>query len=156
MTNTSNMANILEKVVVAISKNEGETSPRTTQITKVKRPPSWVGQDYERFEKEVKNWEANNKDPPETKYGDFLESLKKEPKVSSHTIGVIIDKTEEATDRTVGKILEVLKSKHGRTKVEKVKDITGEFLGFEMKSNCLLYTSPSPRDGLLSRMPSSA
>ena len=25
-----------------------------------------------------------------------------------------------------------------------------------MKSGCLLYTSPSPRDGLLSRMPSSA
>ena len=24
------------------------------------------------------------------------------------------------------------------------------------KGNCLLYTSPSPRDGLLSRMPSSA
>ena len=24
------------------------------------------------------------------------------------------------------------------------------------KSHCLLYTSPSPRDGLLSRMPSSA
>ena len=24
------------------------------------------------------------------------------------------------------------------------------------KKNCLLYTSPSPRDGLLSRMPSSA
>ena len=27
--------------------------------------------------------------------------------------------------------------------------------GFDLKS-CLLYTSPSPRDGLLSRMPSSA
>ena len=26
----------------------------------------------------------------------------------------------------------------------------------EQTSNCLLYTSPSPRDGLLSRMPSSA
>ena len=26
----------------------------------------------------------------------------------------------------------------------------------ELSSNCLLYTSPSPRDGLLSRMPSSA
>ena len=25
-----------------------------------------------------------------------------------------------------------------------------------LASNCLLYTSPSPRDGLLSRMPSSA
>ena len=26
----------------------------------------------------------------------------------------------------------------------------------ELDANCLLYTSPSPRDGLLSRMPSSA
>ena len=26
----------------------------------------------------------------------------------------------------------------------------------DRKSSCLLYTSPSPRDGLLSRMPSSA
>ena len=26
----------------------------------------------------------------------------------------------------------------------------------ELSLNCLLYTSPSPRDGLLSRMPSSA
>ena len=26
----------------------------------------------------------------------------------------------------------------------------------EEKKDCLLYTSPSPRDGLLSRMPSSA
>ena len=28
--------------------------------------------------------------------------------------------------------------------------------GFAMNEGCLLYTSPSPRDGLLSRMPSSA
>ena len=27
---------------------------------------------------------------------------------------------------------------------------------FESSESCLLYTSPSPRDGLLSRMPSSA
>ena len=27
---------------------------------------------------------------------------------------------------------------------------------YELPYNCLLYTSPSPRDGLLSRMPSSA
>ena len=26
----------------------------------------------------------------------------------------------------------------------------------EVRTDCLLYTSPSPRDGLLSRMPSSA
>ena len=28
--------------------------------------------------------------------------------------------------------------------------------GYEAPTTCLLYTSPSPRDGLLSRMPSSA
>ena len=33
----------------------------------------------------------------------------------------------------------------------------GETLrSFDPASGCLLYTSPSPRDGLLSRMPSSA
>ena len=31
-----------------------------------------------------------------------------------------------------------------------------ELRGFGAFSTCLLYTSPSPRDGLLSRMPSSA
>ena len=71
ITNTSIMSKSIEeitKIVVGMSKKEDETVPRTTQITKAKPPPSWVGQDYERFEKEVKNWEANNKDPLETKY----------------------------------------------------------------------------------------
>ena len=36
------------------------------------------------------------------------------------------------------------------TKDKKKGTILGEY------STCLLYTSPSPRDGLLSRMPSSA
>ena len=33
---------------------------------------------------------------------------------------------------------------------------THAHLGWERYTSCLLYTSPSPRDGLLSRMPSSA
>ena len=32
----------------------------------------------------------------------------------------------------------------------------GAFIGEVHRMACLLYTSPSPRDGLLSRMPSSA
>ena len=32
----------------------------------------------------------------------------------------------------------------------------GKALDIAQSSSCLLYTSPSPRDGLLSRMPSSA
>ena len=44
--------------------------------------------------------------------------------------------------------------------VEKVLDLgkpeVEEESEEEEEKNCLLYTSPSPRDGLLSRMPSSA
>ena len=36
--------------------------------------------------------------------------------------------------------------------------VASTFIGsaYVLSENCLLYTSPSPRDGLLSRMPSSA
>ena len=37
-----------------------------------------------------------------------------------------------------------------------IKHIVRPDEGFLLFSRCLLYTSPSPRDGLLSRMPSSA
>ena len=39
---------------------------------------------------------------------------------------------------------------------EPVSIYTARWLDAEDPINCLLYTSPSPRDGLLSRMPSSA
>ena len=35
-------------------------------------------------------------------------------------------------------------------------ELDGQLLGKPNSHDCLLYTSPSPRDGLLSRMPSSA
>ena len=43
--------------------------------------------------------------------------------------------------------------------IAKMKDDTLEIVGVgraRQDISCLLYTSPSPRDGLLSRMPSSA
>ena len=36
------------------------------------------------------------------------------------------------------------------------KAVVASFLAIDQSGACLLYTSPSPRDGLLSRMPSSA
>ena len=40
--------------------------------------------------------------------------------------------------------------------LREVEDIKTEVLIYEDKKGCLLYTSPSPRDATLSRMPSSA
>ena len=38
----------------------------------------------------------------------------------------------------------------------KIKDVLSHLSRAVPEKRCLLYTSPSPRDGLLSRMPSSA
>ena len=48
-------------------------------------------------------------------------------------------------------------SKCFRVRAKALALIVGDYKGqFGMIRACLLYTSPSPRDGLLSRMPSSA
>ena len=47
-----------------------------------------------------------------------------------------------------------LMAEGGTARLEQAKGLI-ESLGGTLES-CLLYTSPSPRDGLLSRMPSSA
>ena len=39
---------------------------------------------------------------------------------------------------------------------QSIESISSEILSFEQFDNCLLYTSPSPRDRTRSRMPSSA
>ena len=43
-----------------------------------------------------------------------------------------------------------------RELIIETKAATLNFADLLLSSGCLLYTSPSPRDGLLSRMPSSA
>ena len=40
--------------------------------------------------------------------------------------------------------------------IHKLSNNQPPFIAYADCKNCLLYTSPSPRDGLLSRMPSSA
>ena len=44
----------------------------------------------------------------------------------------------------------------GRVTIPTDMDAVPETLDMLKRWGCLLYTSPSPRDGLLSRMPSSA
>ena len=45
---------------------------------------------------------------------------------------------------------------HGQTPEQVLTQLDEVGSPATVASNCLLYTSPSPRDGLLSRMPSSA
>ena len=52
------------------------------------------------------------------------------------------------------RIQEELEENPALEESEKSEDISIDEI--EQENTCLLYTSPSPRDGLLSRMPSSA
>ena len=60
---------------------------------------------------------------------------------------------------TSKQLWDVLKNRHDgneKTRRLRMEELRKEFENFSYVGNCLLYTSPSPRDGLLSRMPSSA
>ena len=74
-----------------------------------------------------------------------------------------IAETDDVTDRdlVVFEVVEETTAVGARIErpADRVDDLAGLMLGgidFPQFLDCLLYTSPSPRDGLLSRMPSSA
>ena len=66
----------------------------------------------------------------------------------------VIEHWRIATDpvRTADELAVILQGLLAQSALFKNPDISG----IALCSTCLLYTSPSPRDGLLSRMPSSA
>ena len=73
----------------------------------------------------------------------------------------IMEKQEKADLEYADQITKLMNNGYTISNVqEKYKDELGlnqeERLVGELARLCLLYTSPSPRDGLLSRMPSSA
>ena len=73
-------AKIFAGAMKEVLKDKTENKPVTTQITKAKPPPIWIGGDFERFKAEVEAWDHNNTDSTITKYSDLIESLKKNKK----------------------------------------------------------------------------
>ena len=71
----------------------------TTQITKAKPPPVWIGGDFERFKDEIEAWDKNNADSSMTKYADLIESLKKNKNIKENDINVILDNARELAIR---------------------------------------------------------
>ena len=119
---------ILAKLLESTSKTR--SLPNTTQITKAKPPPIWVGQTFERFKVEIVDWSSNNKDNEYSKYNDLIESLKKNERIKEYVITVVIDRTANNTLKTVQAVLEVLAEKYAKTKAEKCNDIMEKIISF--------------------------
>ena len=93
---------------------------------------------------------------------NFVESLKKGQSLSFEESKALFNELMEGKYNE-NSIIEILESlvKKGETKDELAGGIfvlreKATKVKAEEDTICLLYTSPSPRDGLLSRMPSSA
>ena len=101
--------------------------------------------------------ELNEEDCINTRknYSDIDFSLRFTQKNGQNNYGIFLAK-ESDEDFSKGREFIALR---GKTKINSktlgymVTNVKNDFLGTK---SCLLYTSPSPRDGLLSRMPSSA
>ena len=81
------------------------------------------------------------------------------PTVSKEEIGFLPGDLREKMDPWVQPIYQNFYTLYGKDRMQKYFDedlIEIVPVSFMRGRTCLLYTSPSPRDGLLSRMPSSA
>ena len=111
------------------------TTPTTTQITKAKTPPIWVGQSFERFRLEIEDWSRNNKDSEYNKYNDLIESLKKNDRIREYVITVVIDRTDDQNLKKVQAVLNVLAEKYEKTKAEKCNDIMERIVSFSTEKS---------------------
>ena len=118
-----------------LNDNKEKKTVTTTQITKAKPPPIWIGEDFERFKAEVEAWDHNNTDSTVTKYSDLIESIKRNKNIKENVINVIQDTTIEIGDKSVEKVMKILDEKYRKTTIEKTKDVLKEILEFEMKKD---------------------
>src|SRR5665647_2995324 len=72
--------------------------------------------------------------------------------VSQSLIAKLEAGTIDSSYTKVKTIFDVLERLEFKTKVQATKVLHNEVVTVQRKDPCLLYTSPSPRDGLLSRM----
>ena len=100
----STSAGMMKEVLTDLNK---EKKIVTTQITKAKPPPVWIGGDFERYRDEVKAWDENNADSVRTKYADLIESLKRNKDIKENDINVIQDKARDIGDKSVKRVMEI-------------------------------------------------
>jgi uncharacterized protein YukE len=131
-----NMKSILANLTVAVTNcnnTNANSMPRTTQITKAKPPPRWAGEKFDKFKEQVKAWDEANKAEAYEKYGDLIESLKKNPVTKQYVSDVIIERTPNIEDKMVEKIMTIMEEKFGRTKTERLYEVLKSILEFSVE-----------------------
>ena len=100
----------------------------TTQLVKLRLPPSWIGQKFDKWRQEVNKWKENNKSTEEDKFVDLVESLKKNDSIKDFMTKTLVEKIGET--RTVEHVMEILAEKYSKTECEKIADVMKKISGF--------------------------
>ena len=132
------LVNILSSMEKILNKTVEDKKP--TQLINAKMPPSWIGQDYEVFEKEMKEWSEMSGDDDYEKYVKTVENLKKNNDIKGlkeYVIEVLmpIANSKKNDELTVDFVLENLRTRFGKSKVEKLKELIEKIVSFQVDSN---------------------
>ena len=124
-------------------------------------PQPFLGSFYpEGFTPEIRSWQISRhqhalKTSPSTDHY-FLIQQSTDDKHDDEILGVTHWELHLTPQTAQDRDAEVHKARQSRAEMAKqVSGVNWDAIG-TFREACLLYTSPSPRDGLLSRMPSSA
>ena len=84
---------------------------------KIRPPPLWSGQKFDRWKVEVERWYENNRSNDEEKYIDLLESLKKNEVIKDFVVNTLVEKV--GTTKTATRISEMMSEKYDKNMDEK-------------------------------------
>ena len=101
---------------------------QTTQLMKTRFPPTWSGQSFKKWRKEVKKLTQSNKSTEEDKFIDLIESLKNEV-VKQYVTKTLLDKIKD--EREVKKVLDLLAEKYSRMVCEMIKEVEKKIIDFK-------------------------
>ena len=98
-----------------------------------RKPPTWTGQQFDRWKVEITNWHDNGRGNEEENILDLIESLKKNEAIKAFVNSTLIEKVGET--RTVYKVLEMISEKLDRNMSEKTLDMMRKISGEGFKSD---------------------
>ena len=126
--------------------------PNFGQLTEAFKKAKQIQQDAQKLQDELENMEIEGKSEDEmVKVWISGNQLPLKVEVQEN----ILNSDKEKIEKNILQAIQKAHELSTTTMKERMNDLTGG-LNLNLPGFCLLYTSPSPRDATLSRMPSSA
>merc|ERR1712120_85644 len=107
----------------------------TNKLIKPAKVPAWSkGMQLRPFIKSIEVWLENNKDLPEhSKYNEIIESVKLNKEIEGLSLYIgehVVGKLDTVEKQTVKGLIDLLKTKYGRTRLEELEELMHDWIKF--------------------------